>query len=315
MIRGCFVLGFSSAGRPERGYNRPMRAGLHRRLTLVTLALAASASAVAAYQDESLAAAEAAWARRTVGGSGLKPAPEPVAEAIAGYRAVLADRPDDLELRWKLMRALHYQGDYVLERREDKLAVFADGRDLGEGSLDRIAVEFGGRAAFDSLEPAAVVDALRGRAYAAPTYFWTCVHWGLWGRERGRLAAAREGVANRVRDFADIIIGLDDSYEAAGGYRIKGRLHFEAPRIPFITGWVDKSEVLVALQRAVEIAPEHPLSQLYLAEAIYDSDRARRPEAIERLRHTIEAGPRPDRPFEDARTLVTARALLEAWTR
>ncbi len=285
------------------------------RLTAIALTLTAGASALAASRDPRVAAGDAAWERRDEGGSGLQPAPEPIAEAIAAYQAALATRPDDLELRWKLMRALHFQGDYVLEARDDKRAVFAVGRDLGEGSLDRIAAEFGGRAAFDHLTVEAVIDALRGRAEAAPTYFWTCVHWGVWGRERGKLAAAREGVANRVRDYAEIVIGLDEAYEDAGGYRIMGRLHFEAPRVPFITGWVDKRKALSSLERAVEIAPDHPLSQLYLAEAIYDSNPARRPDAIARLRRTVEAGPRPERPFEDGRTLVTARALLENWTR
>ncbi len=289
-------------------------AHLHRPI-LGTFLLVFGTVAHATQAESRIAEGDAAWERRQVGGSGLDPAPEPIAEAIELYEAALSATPDNLELRWKLMRAIHYQGDYVLTTRDARLPLYERGRDIGEESLDRLAAEHGGREVFDRLAPAVVASRLADHPQATATYFWTCVHWGLWGRERGKLAAAREGVAHKVRDYAEVVAGLNENYEAAGAHRILGRLHFEAPRVPFITGWVDKKKVRPHLERAVEIAPEHPLNQLYLAEAVYDDGAIHRPKAIERLRQLIERGPRPDRPFEDGRTLVTARSLLAEWTR
>lgn len=265
--------------------------------------------------EAALARGDAAWERRGEGRSALRAAPGPISEAVAAYGRALELLPDDLEVRWKLMRAIYYQGEYVLEDRSHRLAVFARGLDLGETGIDQLAAAAGGREALDLLDVAGVVRALEGSDHAAPVYFWSCIHWGLWGRETGKLAAVRRGVAGRLRHYSEIVIGLDEAFEDGGAHRILGRLHFEAPRLPFITGWIDPETARRSLERAAELAPEDPLSQLYLIEAIHEYDRSRRDEALERLRELVSRGPRPERPVEDAHALANARALLEQWTR
>lgn len=283
------------------------------------LALAATLTAPPAAGDDAardaLARGDAAWERRTEGHAELRAAPGPIAEAIAAYEEAFADRPDDLETRWKLMRALLYQGEYVFEDPDEKLAVFARGRDLGEAGLDQLAAASVGRQALDRMDVAEAVRALRDAPEVEALVFWTVVHWGVWGRETGKMAAVRQGVAGKVRRYSEILIGLDESYENAGGYRILGRLHFEAPKVPFITGWVDDRKALTFLERAVELGPDDPLNELYLIEAVHKNDRSRRAEALERLRALLERAPRPGHPVEDGRTLANARAILREWTR
>lgn len=290
---------------------------LDRRCTGLALAsaLAVAPAAGADGAHEALARGDAAWERRAEGHAGLNAAPGPIAEAVAAYEQAFGERPGDLEARWKLMRALLYQGEYVLEGRAEKLAVFARGRDLGEAGVDQLAASAGGRQSLDRMDVAEAARALRDAPEAAPLVFWTVVHWGVWGRETGKLAAVRQGVADKVRRYSEILIGLDESFENAGGYRILGRLHFEAPKVPFITGWVDDRKALQALGRAFELGPADPLNELYLLEALYKNDRSRRAEALERLRNLLEKGPRPGHPVEDGRTFAKARALLTEWSR
>lgn len=282
---------------------------------ILMVALLVSPAAAETATGEALARGDAAWRRRAEGHSELRAAPWPIAEAIAAYEQALESDPDDLVARWKLMRALYFQGEYVLENRSQRLAVFARGLDLGEAGIDRLAAAASGRAALDRLKVAEVVETLSSSREATPIYFWSCIHWGLWGRETGKLAAVRRGVADRVREYAEIVIGLDETYERGGAHRILGRLHFEAPRVPFITGWVDPDIARQSLERAAELAPADLLSQLYLIEAIYEYDSARRSEALELLRALLAKGPGSQHPVQDARTLASARLLLEEWTR
>jgi tetratricopeptide (TPR) repeat protein len=283
----------------------------------VTL-LALTVGAAGAVSDL-IARGDSAWARRAEGASALRAAPEPIAKAIAGYEAALEADPGDPEASWKLMRALYYQGRYVHTDRDSKSETFGRGRDVGEAAIARLAEQAGSTGDLltgdhQEMEVEQIVELLRAQPHAAPIFFWTGAHWGLWGESTGKMAAARQGVAGKIRDYSQVVIGLDEMYESAGAYRVLGRLHFEAPRIPFITGWIDRHEAVRALERAVELVPEHPLSQLYLVEALYEHERSRRGEAVERLERLIARGPRSDHPVEDGRTLETARILLAEWT-
>lgn len=275
--------------------------------SLLPVGASAEASQLIAQGDQ-------AWEKRAEGASNLRAAPEPIARAIAEYEAAIGARPSDLEASWKLMRALYYHGRYVAEDRDEKSETFGQGRDIGEAAIDQLAQRAGAAEDLEGLSVEEIVALLTSQPHAAPIFFWTGAHWGLWGEATNKIAAARQGVAGRIRDYSYVVIGLDEMYESAGAYRVLGRLHFEAPRIPFITGWIDRQEAVRALERAVELVPEHPLSQLYLVEALYEHERARREEAVERLERLIAQGPRPTHPVEDGRTLETARNLLAEWT-
>ncbi len=268
-----------------------------------------------AQSGEAIARGDAAWGRRTAGHSQLRAAPDPIADAISAYEQALAVQPDDLEARWKLMRALYYQGEYVLENRSHRRAVFARGLDLGETGIDQLAADLGGREALDRLDVPAIVEALPGGEHTPSIFYWTGIHWGVWGRETGKLEAVRRGVATKVRDYAEIVIGLDEDHDRGGAHRILGRLHFEAPKVPFVTGWVDPEIARRSLERAAELAPDDLLTRFYAIEALYKYDRSRRAEALELLRDLITSEPSTARPVEDARVLANAHALLEEWTR
>jgi hypothetical protein len=147
---------------------------------------------------------------------------------------------------------------------------------------------------------------------APAIYLWSAVNWGLWADAFGRLAAARQGVASRVRDDALVTIALDPRLEAGGGHRVLGRLHAEAPAIPFVTGWIDRERAIRELERAVELGPAEPINRLFLAEALLDHRPAARGRALTLLRELAALAPRPTALVEDTRVARQARELLAA---
>jgi tetratricopeptide (TPR) repeat protein len=274
-------------------------------------------AAQAAGAQEDLARGDAAWLRRAEGHQGGRALPGPVGEAIAAYEAALKADPGSLDAYWKLLRGYHFRGEYVAQTREAKQAAFGRGREVAEAGIDRLAGAMpgappgaGARARLDRMTPQEAARALSAVAQAKAILLWGAVDWGLWGDAFGRLAAARQGVGDRVRRYGELVLAIDDRFENAGAHRLLGRLHALAPKVPFITGWVDRDKAISELERAVALGPADPTNDLYLAEAILDYRPARKAEAMAILRRLAARQPSPERVVEESKVLEEARALL-----
>ena len=283
----------------------PMRHALPTALAFL-LVLPSSLAA----QSDPVAVGDAAWVRRAEGHQGGKAASGPIDEAIAAYERAAKEQPDRLEASWKLARALHFKGEFATDSREGKQKVFDRGRAVVEAALDRLAKRAGGRKKLDGMTPAQAAKALSGAPEAAPLYLWGAVHWGLWGDVFGRMAAARQGVGDKVRTYSETLIALDERYEDAAGHRILGRLHTLAPKIPLVTGWVDRGKAVSELRRAVALGPDNLDNHLFLAEALFEFQPDKAGEAREILRRLLVRQPAPALAVEQSKTLANARALL-----
>jgi tetratricopeptide (TPR) repeat protein len=264
-----------------------------------------------AAQTDPLAAGDAAWARRAEGHQGGKAAAGPIDEAIADFERAVKEQPDRLEGSWKLLRALHFKGEFTTDSNADKQKAFGRGKEVAEMAIDRLAQRtVGSRAKLDALSPAQAAKAVAGVPEAKPIFLWAAAHWGLWGDVFGRLAAARQGVGDRVRRYAETLIALDERYEDAGGHRVLGRLHTLAPKVPFVTGWVDRDRAVAELRRAVALGPDNFDNHLFLAEALFEHQPDKAREAREILRRLLARPPAPDLVVEQEKSLANARALL-----
>ncbi len=260
-------------------------------------------------RDGSIAAADTLWERRAEGHRDGQAAAEPIARAIEAYERLLEADPENLAVRWRLLRALAFKGQHVLRDREEKLALYERGRGLADEGRALLHARVGLAEKED--DPVTVASALRSEPDAVEIYFQSTVQWGLWGRTTGKMKAARQGVGSRIRDFATVVALLDEGFESAGGLRILGRLHTEAPKIPFITGWVDHDRAVRDLDRACLLAPDDPDNQRFLADALLRFEPKRGAEALERLSILVARPPRPTSVIEDLAAISEARALLE----
>jgi tetratricopeptide (TPR) repeat protein len=276
--------------------------------------VATAQDATAQDTTDPLTRADAAWHRRAEGHVDGQAAPGPIGEAVAAYEEALAADPTHLETTWKLLRALYFQGDHTTEGNEAKKKVFGRGREVSEAALNLLAERIGTREALDTMEPEAFLAAFR-EPEVPRIYFWATANWGLWGQAYGKMAAARQGVATRVRDYSEIVIALDPEYEDGGGYRILGRLHTEAPKIPFITGWIDHKGAILHLRRAFELGSEDPYNRFYLADALLRFDKRQEADAMKLLRQVAKLTPRPEKVIEDLFVRQEAQALLAKTTK
>ncbi|MEM9173959.1 MAG: hypothetical protein AAGC67_01905 [Myxococcota bacterium] len=244
--------------------------------------------------DPSLAAGDRAWAERAgvLDEEGLRAAPETIGRAIDAYRRAVEARPDALEPRWKLMRALHYSIDFAV----------LDAPEADRNAEAAIAL---------ARESVALLERVEGTSFdRARIYFWSSIAWGTRLARVGPLALVREGVATRMHDFAERALALDEGVDRGGSLRLLARLHTKFPRIPFVSGWVDRAKAMPFAERAMALDPDHPGNPLILALTILDLEPERDVEARAALLRAIETEPRADFLAEDLRIREQARARL-----
>jgi tetratricopeptide (TPR) repeat protein len=266
-------------------------------------------------QNPLITEADTHYARRQDGRVGARANPREIAQAIAGYDRA-AEAPDNAETRWKLARALYFQAAYTGQDTDSQEAIYDKARRAGEEAiriLERRARNRGALTSFEGRSPADVAAAVVSDRDALPTFFWTGVAWGQWALVSGKMKAARTGAAEKIRDYASIVIALDPEFEEGGGYRILGRLHHQAPKIPFLTFWVSRDKALENLRRAVAVNERNFVNRHFLAEVLADGGPAERAEAV-RIEESLAAdAPSPGHLVEDLSTQEEARKNLANW--
>jgi hypothetical protein len=286
-----------------------------RPLLLLLGTLAASLSLAAETPAPRTAEADALWEARAAGATGGAALAGPIDAVIAACRKGIAESPGTLDLRWRLMRALYFKGEYAVPDDAAKRVVFDEGKVAGEEALVLVRKEAGARTgkSLEGATPVELVPAVSGRVDVVASFYWASVDWGKWALVFGKTAAVKKGAAAKIRDYATAVIQLDPRFEGGGGYRVLGRLHHQTPSVPFLTGWASRAEALRNLRLAVKTEPTDLINRLYLAEATWEYEPARRDEARKALEALIAAPPAPGLSVEDRKTQETARAILAAW--
>ncbi|HEY8133734.1 MAG TPA: hypothetical protein VII12_17780 [Thermoanaerobaculia bacterium] len=277
-------------------------------MTLVLVATAAAAPAQVAEGDQH-------WAVRAEGHQSGRAKATHIDAAIAAYQRAVAQKPNDLEARWKLLRALRFKGAYVASTSDEKKQVYTTAKKAGAETLallDRLLAAKGLRSVTKATEKD-VADAAKAIPGADEVFFWDAVNWGEWALVYGKMAAVREGAAGRIRREATIAMLMDPKLEGGGPSRVLGRLHDQTPRVPFITGWASSREALRFLNESLKIDPSNKITRVFLAEAMVSDNSDTKPQAIQSLRELLTTPNDPAYEVEQAAAQDDARALLKKW--
>ena len=257
-----------------------------------------------------MAQGDAAWARRAEGyAGGLAPAGTSAA-AVAAFEEAIHLQPSALEAYWKLQRALWFQGEYATPEGAGRRRIYERGRQVSERALDLLARRVGGRRRLDAMAPPAIAKALAGSEYAPQVFLGAAAHWGLWAQASGAFATVRQGALAKVRDYTLASLALDPRWHDGAGWRLLGRLYTRTPRVPLLSGWIDRERGMTALRRGFAINPAEPTNRLFLAEAILDENPHDR-EALALLEGLLALAPRQEWLVEDTTVREQAAALLQ----
>lgn len=277
--------------------------GFNARATALLLLLASPVLAQVADGDRHYAA-------RAEGASGARAKAESVDAAIAAYQRALAATPNDIDAHWKLLRAYRFKGAYVAATAEQKKQIYGAAKVAGGKALAAVSARLGTGAKSTEKQ---VAGAARNVPGAGEVFLWDAVNWGEWALVYGKMAAARQGAADRIRRSATIAHLADPRMENGAPSRVLGRLHDQTPRIPFLTGWASSKAALRFLNESLKIDPANKLTLVFLAEATVSADASKKPQAVQLLRTAVSTPVRPDEAVEDAAAIADAKALLKKW--
>ena len=283
---------------------------MFKRIVISAIVLAAATGAFAQVAD-----GDKEWALRAEGHQGGRAKAAHIDAAIAAYQRAIAQNGNDLEARWKLLRAIRFKGTYVAATGEEKKTVFALGKRLGGDALAVVERQLAAKG-IPSVSKASekqVADVAKTIPGAVQIYFWDAVNWGEWALAYGKLAAVREGAADRIRRESTIAELIDPRVEGGGPSRVLGRLHDQTPHVPFLTGWASKKEAVRFLNESLRIDPTNKITKVFLAEAMVDNDSKTAPQAVQMLKDTIAAPNDAQYEVEQAEAVDNARALLKKW--
>lgn len=283
---------------------------MRKRLVVLAIALV---TAVGAFGQ--VAEGDQQWAMRAEGHQAGRAKPAHIDAAIAAYQRAAAQNPNDLESRWKLLRAIRFKGSYAAASTDEKKAIFDNGKRIGSEALsvlDRQLASKGLQSVTKATERQ-VADAARSIPGAAEIFFWDSVNWGEWALVYGKLAAVRQGAADRIRREATIAMMIDPKVEGGGPARVLGRLHDQTPHVPFLTGWASKKEAVRLLNESLRVDPTNKITRVFLAEAMVNNSADTAPQAVQMLRETIAAPNNAEYEVEQAAATDDAKALLRKW--
>jgi len=190
------------------------------------------------------------------------------------------------EATWKLMRAYYFKGNYTTHDSEIKKKIYDLAKNLGEEALKEFPESVG-------------------------IHLFMAINWGVWGEEYGIFKAARKGVAGKIRKHCEKVIELDDMFDDAGGYRVYGRLHFKAPKIPLILGWPSNDKAVELLEKSHELAPALLITKQFLAEALYKKNEKER--AIKLMKEILATDEIIEGIVEDAVVKNDVAVILQKW--
>ncbi|HYR28385.1 MAG TPA: hypothetical protein VEU30_07965 [Thermoanaerobaculia bacterium] len=243
------------------------------------------------------------WAARASGAA-------EVDAAIAAYQRAVAANNNDAVAHARLLRAYRFKGAYLAKTADEKKKVYTVAKAAGEKALAMLA-----KRGIDTkkLSNKAAADLAKTIPGATDVFLWDAVNWGEWALAYGKMAAAREGAADRIRTDATIAHLADPTLEGGAASRVLGRLHDQTPRIPFITGWASSKEAVRFLNESLKADPTSKLTLLFLAEAMVSNDSKTKPQAIAMLKKAVAAPHNPEFVIEEQAATEDAKALLKKW--
>ena len=253
------------------------------------------------------------YAERANGAQGARAVAGPIDAAIAAYQRAIAQNANDVEAHARLLRAYRFKGAYVAANNDEKKKIYATAKTAGETALGVVGRLLAARGVKPDGPEKKVAEAARAIHGAADVYLWDAINWGEWALAYGKMAAARQGAADRIRREATIANLVDPALEGGAPSRVLGRLHDQTPHIPFITGWASSKEAVKFLEQSLKHDPTNKITLVFLAEALVSHDSGTKPRATQMLRTVVGTPVHPEYPVEDAGAINDAKAVLRKW--
>ncbi len=188
--------------------------------------------------------------------------------------------------------------------REARVALFDEAKRVAEETVATLEAE-----RKRSKGRVAASAAVERAPTAAEEYLWAAISWGQWAVLH-RMSAALSGAPGRIRDLAEAALEIDPSTDQAGAYILLGRLHAEAPKVLFVTGWVSRKKAVAYVREGMTLAPDNRALVYFTGDILLQHSPESGEEARALLERCASLPPRPGFLAEDLHYARKARERL-----
>jgi tetratricopeptide (TPR) repeat protein len=263
----------------------------YRRLqwfVLILVGLSLSVAVPVQSQDTSPLERGVHWFNhRAEGSTGTVAAPGPINKAIESLQIALNEGDNQRKAAEYLLFSYYIKGTHLNLTSDRKQSILSNGKQLGERMVEQYPK-------------------------SPPIIYGYLINLGRWAEVYGLVSAAREGVAGTMRKYSRKIVEIDPDYRQAAGYRLLGIVYHQTPYIPFVLGWPSNQKALDYLNKALEIAPDHPGNNYFYAKVLNAVGRTQ--ESLRYLDKVLAMEPREGFLLEDRRIMKQARELKRTIT-
>jgi tetratricopeptide (TPR) repeat protein len=123
------------------------------------------------------------------------------------------------------------------------------------------------------------------------------------------LEAAKEGVADKIRSYAETVYNMDKTFEDYAACLILGRLHYKSPNIVFVLIWPDKNRSKQYLEEIYKALPDDTETKFFLADTCWELGN--KDAAIKLYREVSGAAPRADHWYYDTMSIGECRDRIK----
>lgn len=220
---------------------------------------------------------------RSANADSFRANPDNINKAITAFKTALENDINPEASAAYLLQSYYFKAMYTEISKERQKTIYDNGFSLGERMMKRFP-------------------------QSVPIMFWYGANAGRWADVHGFVEAATSGIAKKLRKTSKEIIRLDPQYQGGGGYRILAQVHFYSPNIPLIMGWPSDERAKELIEKAMDIAPNHPTNRLLYAEILLEFDQDKK--ARQQLEYILDMDPRSSHLVEDRYVKHRSRQML-----
>lgn len=138
---------------------------------------------------------------------------------------------------------------------------------------------------------------------------WFIANYSKYGEAQGIVASAKNGLADKIKMYAEQLLALDPKFADGAAYKLLGVINYKVPKIPLVISWPSKEKAEQYLIKALKENPKSVSNLYYYAEFLMEEKRETEAQVL--LNKIVKITPRTSYLIEDSYDIYMAKKLLK----
>lgn len=215
--------------------------------------------------------------------TGLKVDSTNINKAIESFKKSLkTNNEESLEY---LLECFYYKGAFVESEKSQQKQTWLTGKMLGEKAIKKYPKN-------------------------KKILLWFIANYSKYGEAQGVVASAKNGLADKIKTYAERLLDLDPKFNDGAAYKLLGVINYKVPKIPLIISWPSKEKAENFLIKALKENPKSVSNLYYYAEFLVEEKRETEAKVL--LNKIVKTKPRTSHLIEDMYDISMAKKLLSS---